>query len=77
MKNADAITEVDCNEGDGCECECYAQKPLKEEPEEATVAETYDDTSKPSALELILAVVGTALILTGFTFMSIPHIHLQ
>jgi len=73
MKNADAVTEVDCNENDGCECECYAEQPLKEEP---ATTQTEEDTSKPSTFELILAVVGTGIMLAGFAAMSMPFIHI-
>ena len=61
----DAVTEVECNENDGCDCECYAEKP----PEEPA------SNCAPTKFELFLALLGTSIMLAGFTVMSMPLIY--
>jgi len=79
MKNADAITEVDCNEGDGCECECYAQKPLPppsiQEPEEPEEPAKGCGSSEATCIELFIASSLTAMIIVGITLMSMPYMN--
>ncbi len=69
MKKADtddAVTEVECDENDGCDCECYVEKP----PEVPAPTNCV-----PTEFELFLALLGTGLMLAGFTAMSMPLIY--
>jgi hypothetical protein len=60
----DAITEVECNENDACDCECYAEKPEVPTPTQCA----------PTPFELFLAFMGTGLMLAGFAARSMPVI---
>jgi len=77
MKKADtddAITEVECNENDACECECYAEQPptSTQEPEEPTKG---CGSSEASCIELFIASCLTAMAVIGITLMSVPYMH--
>ena len=77
MKNADAITEVECEEDDGCVCECHdekAQQPLAEEPAKDSEESLNELNSEASFLEIFIASMATAGIVVGITVMSIPYI---
>ena len=78
MKNADAVTEVDCNENDGCECECYAKPATKlaTKPVTESVPEPAADTeSMWYGCVLFITFVGTGLAVAGFVLMFTPLIN--
>ena len=74
--NADAITEIECEEDDGCVCECHdekAQQPLVEEPVKEAEESLSEFDTEASSVEIFIFSMATAMMVIGITVMSMPY----